>query len=72
MLSINECIKILKDCPFCGSKAYIWNISNKYRVSCKNDCVSMPARPDVWFTSKDVAAEMWNTRADTEESVDTN
>ena len=54
----------LKPCPFCGGQAFIWNLGSAHgsRVSCENDCVSMPNRKDIWFTSENNAAEAWNTR----------
>ena len=55
----------LLSCPFCGSDAFIWPamIMKGYRVSCKNDCVLMPSRPDVAFSSEKVARAHWNSRA---------
>lgn len=54
----------LKPCPFCGSNAYVWDamIIRGYKVSCDKDCVSMPSRSDVTFTSEEQAIKAWNTR----------
>jgi len=52
----------LKACPFCGSEAFIWRIATGYKVSCKKDCVTMPPRHDMGFTSKEEAIKAWNTR----------
>lgn len=60
----------LKNCPFCGRKAIVWGgpaVSRYragYRVSCESDCLSMPSRPDISFTSEESAIKAWNTRAD--------
>jgi hypothetical protein len=63
-----EAESVLSDllpCPFCGADAFIWPamIMKGFRVSCKNDCVSMPSRPDSAFTSEKQAKAHWNSRA---------
>ena len=55
----------LKTCPFCGEDAFVWravNFSIGLKVSCKNGCVTMPSRFDVWFTSDEQMIEAWNKR----------
>ncbi|OGM09225.1 hypothetical protein A2Z67_04780 [Candidatus Woesebacteria bacterium RBG_13_36_22] len=56
--------KDLMGCPFCGSEAFIWIIpgSKLYKISCKNDCVTMPPRFDMGFTSEEQAKKYWNCR----------
>ena len=59
----------LKKCPFCGSEAFIYFVGgnskfNKYKVSCKNGCVTMPPRFDMNFTSQLEALKAWNKRHD--------
>lgn len=53
----------LRECPFCGNEIILIinpMYNNKYKVGCEKDCFSMPARPDVWFTSEKVAYEAAN------------
>jgi hypothetical protein len=50
-------------CPFCGSEAFAWQIREGWKVSCKSDCVTMPPRHDMWFTSIEQAVAHWNKRA---------
>jgi len=54
----------LKPCPFCGGKAFMWGRGEKIKVkvSCEKDCVTMPPRFDVFFTSIDEAVKRWNKR----------
>ena len=52
----------LKPCPFCGEDAFLWVHRNGVKVSCKNDCVSMPPRFDCCFTNDEQAIKAWNTR----------
>ena len=54
----------LKPCPFCGSEAFFWNLGYEHgeKISCENDCVTMPPRHDVWFTNREEAIKAWNTR----------
>jgi len=60
---MTEIDKDLLCCPFCGAEAFIWPIlGNKFKVSCKNDCVTMPPRFDTGFTSVEQAIEFWNRR----------
>ena len=54
----------LKPCPFCGGKARIVSVSERYTVG----CTIMRCRGN-WLTArdyytKDEAAEAWNTRAE--------
>ena len=53
----------LLSCPFCGADAFIWQGHVGLKVSCLKDCVTMPPRYDMGFTSKDQAIEHWNRRA---------
>jgi len=54
----------LKPCPFCGAPAFLWRTVNGYKVSCEKDCVTIPPRFDVSFTSPDEAVKHWNRRTD--------
>ena len=59
----------LKPCPFCGKKAFLWPHHNGAKVSCENDCVSMPNRFDTAFASKEEAIKSWNRRNNMETQV---
>lgn len=51
-------------CPFCGGEAFVWEMLGKmWKVSCTKDCVSMPPRFDMGFTSEEGARKNWNHRA---------
>lgn len=50
-------------CPFCGANAFIWQTHMGLKVSCSKDCITMPPRSDMGFTSKEQAIEYWNKRA---------
>ena len=55
----------LKECPFCGSKAVLWPfgiVGGRWKISCSNDCVTMPPRFETGFTTKEEASKKWNTR----------
>ena len=53
----------LKPCPFCGGEAFITSLSkHQHKVFCNNDCVTMPPRHDMWFTSYEKAIKAWNRR----------
>jgi len=56
----------LLPCPFCGAPAFLWGTVNGYKVSCEKDCVTMPPRFDISFTSPDEAGKQWNRRAEAE------
>ena len=47
----------LKDCPFCGGKAYMTNGTEGCRVVCKKCGANVPRR--VWYPS---AIRLWNRR----------
>ncbi len=50
-------------CPFCGGKAFTWRLFGGWKVSCENDCITMPPRYEVSFTSEENAKRKWNHRA---------
>ena len=53
-------------CPFCGEYPFMYDNPtqfNKWKIACPNDCVTMPARFDMWFTSKEQAIKRWNKRS---------
>ncbi len=51
-------------CPFCGAEAFVWpTMLNGWKVSCRKDCVTMPSRFDMGFTSEEGAKKHWNRRA---------
>jgi len=55
----------LKECPFCGSKAVLWPfgiVGGRWKISCSDDCVTMPPRFETGFTTKEEALKKWNTR----------
>lgn len=59
----------LLPCPFCGASAFIYHDMRRIKskkiwckIGCKYDCVTMPPRHDMWFTSEDEAANAWNRR----------
>ena len=52
----------LKPCPFCGGEAFVWRLSYRYKISCKQDCVTMPPRFDMWFSSEEEAIKKWNNQ----------
>ena len=55
----------LKDCPFCGAKAVLWPfgiVGGRWKVSCSNECVTMPHRFETGFATKEEAVKKWNTR----------
>jgi hypothetical protein len=55
--------KKLKPCPFCGAEAFFWIImENMWKVSCSKDCVTMPPRFDMGFSSEDEAMKHWNNQ----------
>jgi hypothetical protein len=55
--------KKLKPCPFCGAEAFFWIImENIWKVSCSKDCVTMPPRFDMGFSSEDEAMKHWNNQ----------
>lgn len=50
-------------CPFCGRAAFYWIVyRNCWKISCENDCITMPSRFDTAFTSKEQARKRWNQR----------
>jgi hypothetical protein len=56
----------LKPCPFCGGEAFYFpDFRNpaSWKISCRKDCSTIPARPDIWFTDLQIAIEKWNTRS---------
>ena len=62
----------LKECPFCGAEAVLWPfgiVGGRRKVSCSNDCVTMPPRFDPGFTTKKEALETWNNRIQPERSL---
>lgn len=54
--------KELLPCPFCGAAAFIWQMHTGSKVSCSKDCVTMPSRFDMGFTSREIAIKFWNRR----------
>jgi hypothetical protein len=54
--------KNLLPCPFCGADAFTWTAIQGTKVSCSKDCVTMPPRFDMWFTSIEEAIKHWNRR----------
>jgi hypothetical protein len=52
----------LKKCPFCGSDAFMWCTKAGFKISCKEDCITMPPRVDIAFTSEEEAMKAWNQR----------
>jgi len=59
----------LKECPFCGAEAVLWPfgiVGGRWKVSCSNDCITMPPRFDLGFTTKKEAITKWNTRIQAE------
>lgn len=55
----------LKECPFCWAEAVLWPfgiVGGRWKVSCSNDCVTMPPRFDLGFTTKKEAIIKWNRR----------
>ncbi len=58
----------LKTCPFCGADAFVWGMNRRYKVSCSNDCISMPPMVDMWFTSEQEATKQWNKRVNVKDN----
>jgi Lar family restriction alleviation protein len=61
----------LLPCPFCGGEAYIWHaVHQSYglKVSCRNDCVTIPSSFDTWYTSEEQAIKSWNRRIGNDET----
>jgi hypothetical protein len=61
----------LKACPFCGAEAFTWvNLAHEgwFKISCMRDCVTMPSRPDIWFTSESEAETLWNRRKEVKDA----
>jgi hypothetical protein len=60
-------MEALKECPFCGGEAYIWSLPGAFRglkIGCRSDCVTMPPRFDMGFTSASAAVKAWNKRTE--------
>ena len=54
--------EMLLPCPFCGEEAFVWTAIQGTKVSCSKDCVTMPPRFDMFFTSIEEAVKHWNRR----------
>lgn len=62
----------MRPCPFCGGKIMLYfrfdstldwpspDGTGRCRVMCENDCFSMPARHDAWFSSEQEARNAVN------------
>ena len=55
---------VLDPCPFCSGEVFVFQAwPNRWRVGCNtNDCFTMPARHDVFFSSPEEAIKHANQR----------
>lgn len=60
-VSTNDCQE-LRECPFCGGKAYLTASSDGYGVECRNELCVKTIMQEHSTESEAIAA--WNTRAD--------
>ena len=65
-------MEVLKNCPFCGSKATFNSINYKDKTTCAVVCVNSKCRLSALYTfhvyeDMESAIEAWNTRVESEE-----